>query len=761
MAGNQTHGYDMVIEVSSQSLQNLLSAVFDNDGFLEGLLPSSLGNLLGFEVALDFNRPPSLPASAVNPVHLSVELNLSLGLSGTLDLVVGMDVNRDASNLDVVIFDFPNKLYSCTLTVSGLPATVTNLAANAIKNSLENNSIPIVPVPVTRTSTNTLDITRADVKVIDDATSVNNDALGVALTFGGGSIGNLNNFTSAFARAGAGAAVAINFSWICRNISPKIEEGIGLPAGSFAGCSFSGEHEIRDGVKLTSMSIRPDDDFIQLSGTVSKSGTCYDASGRFSARIQVAIVAGELRVSFETDDPDIDISIPWYCYLGAAVLGALLGGIIFGVIGAIVGGIIVPLLIYIAESVLESTLESVTQEVTDAINSIEDINVRLVGVENVLDTAFIDDMTVGYNMHPKEYWPVKAEGTIQLRSGDYLDLDTGLVRKENFTGADLKLYGANQSRSIKILCGSSCSSMGSIKPFNFIRRYNLMMLNYGVFGELPLHHFALYFPLPFFQDDYYETRSIFAYKTSDASLGFFQVTDVNEDTFVLRYKTYKTSLHKISISGNFNCRKFELDRTRLELDRIVYTDHQSINGDLRNRMDALNLQKVRIPDLAELKWPQSNNQNKTSTDIKIQSETHASLQKYHKAVGVWKGNYIGESALRTGTFQAHVTGQIKVSNFSWIVDQNVLPSQSEGSIQIKNQKFNYATKDHYLILSSKSTLEFEVPIKLLVVFENGETDQLIRCFNYSKKCKITKRITPGFKDYLEKFDHNFGIVMSK
>ncbi len=38
MAGTQTNGFDMVIEISTQTIQNLLSATFDNNGLLGSLI---------------------------------------------------------------------------------------------------------------------------------------------------------------------------------------------------------------------------------------------------------------------------------------------------------------------------------------------------------------------------------------------------------------------------------------------------------------------------------------------------------------------------------------------------------------------------------------------------------------------------------------------------------------------------------------------------------------------------------------------------
>lgn len=758
MAGNQTNGFDMVMEISEGTLQNLISAIFDNEGFLGNIIPTNIGLLEGFGLTLDFDRATGIPASAANPIQLSFDLNFVGGNSGQLDLVVGMDVDRNDPGLDKVILDFPNQLFRCDLSVTGIPSIVTNAAATLIQNVLDNNTIPLIPIPVDRTSSSSLTIVRADVKVIDDSSSTDNDALGIILSFGGGVAGNLNNFTAAFARDGAGAAVAINFSWICRNISPKIEEGIGLPSGSFAGCSFSGEHEIRDGVKLTRMAIRPAIDFIELTGTVTKSGTCYDASGTFTARIMVAIVAGELRVSFETDDPNIDVDIPWYCYLAAGVLGALLGGIIFGIVGAIVGGVLLPLLLYIAESVVESTIENITQEISDAINGIEDISVQLVGVDSILDTAFIDDMTVGYNLYPQEYWPIKSEGVLTLRSGNYADLDNGIVRSENFGGADLKLSGTDRSRKLTILCGTLCSELHAGKSFAHIRRFDLLMLNYALNGVLPFDLFAFGFPLPFGQSQYFETHRIFAYKSSDGSFGFFTVSKVSNDTFTLKYKTYKSSIYSIDLLGRFSCGRATGTKAKISQGDLIYTNAIELNQiSKRNlelnpvlRQETQKMQKLRqivtAPVLDRMKLDLL-----ADPELKIEP-------KYERVIGKWSRHYLAELPVKTGHFHAAVTGNLKVNQFTWIVQHNALPQNASGSILINNQKFDYKTAGGKLSLSSKSKVDLDVIIKVVVAFESGLSDQVIKCVSYRNDCRFIKREIPTFGRFLEKYDSDFGLV---
>ena len=84
--------------------------------------------------------------------------------------------------------------------------------------------------------------------------------------------------------------------------------------------------------------IAPANDFIDVQVKVSKSGFCYDATGTVGARIKIKVTGGNLIVQAQVDPPNIDVDIPWYCWIAGAVIGALLGGVLFGVIGGIVGG---------------------------------------------------------------------------------------------------------------------------------------------------------------------------------------------------------------------------------------------------------------------------------------------------------------------------------------------------------------------------------------------------------------------------------------
>ena len=89
------------------------------------------------------------------------------------------------------------------------------------------------------------------------------------------------------------------------------------------------------GVTLTSLTDSFQDGSIALDGTADKSGSCYDAHASFHGQVTLAINGGVLQPSVTMGDPDVDVDIPWYCWLAAgAVLGPI-GLVITGVVNAV------------------------------------------------------------------------------------------------------------------------------------------------------------------------------------------------------------------------------------------------------------------------------------------------------------------------------------------------------------------------------------------------------------------------------------------
>ncbi|MFO8000451.1 MAG: hypothetical protein R6U46_04345 [Marinilabilia sp.] len=766
MAGSQTNGFDMVIEVSTSTINNIVSGIFDNEGFLGSLLPDSYF-LEGFDVNLGFNRPSDVPASAANPVEILVDLELSGGNTGQLRVVAGVVVDRSDDETDLVHIDFRDHLYVCEISINGISLGPVN---TFVTNKIKEHTIPLIPIPVKRSSTNSLDIISADVKIIDDTTAADQDALGVMLTFGGGAAGNLNAFNRAFAREGAGAAVAINFDWLCRNISPSIEEAIGLSSGDFSNCSFRGSHTIKDGVNLTELDITPGDDNIRVSGKVKKSGFCYEATGEIGARIFVSVEAGELRVRFETDDPDIDVDIPLYCYLAAGVIGAVLGAVIIGVIGSIVGAILIPLILWIAQSVVESTVENIADQVTDAVGG-AGLTVPLVGIDTVLDRAFIDDLTITYNMFPGEYAEVKSEGSLLLRNGQFLDLDNGIVKSNSFSGAELQLQGSGDGRRLKALCGTSLGT-GYIPSFQRARRFHLYGLTYGETNEIPLEDVALHMPIPWFDDGYICNYRVFGAKTTDGCLTLFQVSDVDESRYRIRYRTYQLESASVRIVGGFKCKP---DRVNFEVERVDYIPSHEVNhsfeGKLQTEFEPNQGEMLR--DIENIRRMDSHMGEKGATPYKTEYvevekgvnfsvadniEFDRKVLDFHRPVGNWIETRFPERKDKYGYFRASLDGNAVASSVSWTVDGNGLEPESEGTVNIQGETFEYKTHGHFLKLTSNSGKEMEIPLKVIVVTERGSVLTEIRCVPFLNNCGYTSRRIPGFLEYIERFRDEFGVI---
>lgn len=95
------------------------------------------------------------------------------------------------------------------------------------------------------------------------------------------------------------------------------------------------------GATLTSIGSSFGQGYIDVNGTINKSGTCYDANGSFHGKITLVFQSGyhNLRSKVTVDDPDVNVSIPWYCWLAAwAVLGEV-GLIVTGIINGVASSI--------------------------------------------------------------------------------------------------------------------------------------------------------------------------------------------------------------------------------------------------------------------------------------------------------------------------------------------------------------------------------------------------------------------------------------
>ena len=356
MPGNQLNNFDLVVELSEQFYNDVLGVFFDTGGFICNLF-SDLTNFLHIpslpcpipKVSVSFDVPTdiSIPAGTRDIVDVTVALISADNLSsiGTLRFVARVNVNRTTfagvQNVDLIHVDLSASglLYTnININTPVGPINNTNDALTKALNSL--GSIPIAPIPTNPGSNSPIDIISANTRVIDDHSPQDLDASALLLTFGGGAQGNPDGFTQSFVPQGTTGAVGLSFDWICRFIRPHLASALNIPVSDFdppcrlnTPISLSGDHN----PKLTALELTLVDGAIHISAGVSASDTGWSATATVGGSILISVENGNLIVKTDIDDPNIDVSLDWWVYLAAAVVGAIIGGIIAGVIGAIVG----------------------------------------------------------------------------------------------------------------------------------------------------------------------------------------------------------------------------------------------------------------------------------------------------------------------------------------------------------------------------------------------------------------------------------------
>ncbi len=344
-------------------------------------------------------------------------------------------------------------------------------------------------------------------------------------------------------------------AWICRVISPMIDTSLNL-GGAFTNCRLTRTVRIDDDndVDLTGLTVSQQDGFLAVKATVRKSGFCYSASGTVGARIKIAVENSRLVVKSEVDDPDVDVDIPWYCYVAGAVIGAVLGALLPGVIYAVVGAVLVPLIMYLATEVIEGTINSVAEHIADALNQIAPaVDIPAVGFDLIFSDAFIDDVQIVGQVRPRDTAVVRCSGTASVPSGAAFDLDTGQVGARDMPSGDLLVTGGPLDRTVRSMCGARWARTG-LRDFAALSRAAVYPYTYTAPNPVPLAELANLNPFGVvFGDPFTETKRIYGVRSNEGRWAAVQAVEVTLDRIVFRYITWEKALATVQIVGGFNC----------------------------------------------------------------------------------------------------------------------------------------------------------------------------------------------------------------
>ncbi|MCX7782722.1 MAG: hypothetical protein N2318_03650 [Meiothermus sp.] len=756
MPGNQTQRFDAVMEFTEQSVNDVISTFFDSGGLLSSFLNAvGLGSAEGaFSLDMLFDRPSDvpLPAGASNVIDLRFDIGAD-GSLGQLRAVAGLNMNRTTSNdFDIAEVDFRNQLHFTGFTAGSISIPLLpNLFANFLRNQV--GAIPLFPVPVKRAATDPADLpTRGDIRIIDNTSATDRDALAIMLTFAGGSVGNASGLQN-FINPGDTGAIAIFFRWLARILRPRVAGALQTSEANFViGDDFlrlnrtipvSGGGETAD---LTKLELRLRNGFIELKGEIAKSGFCYEATGKIAGRIRAEVVGGELVFKAEIDDPDVDIDIPWYCWLGAAVIGAIAGGLVGVLVGAVVGavggavvggvvggvvvggivgailiGILVPLLLAIAENVIETTVEGIAGNLADKLR--QDLQVPAIGLNLIFQRVFIDDVAINFDARPIEKVPIRASGVLEVRNGQLIDLDNGQVGSEGMGSADLEWHGRGFGRQLRTRCGARLARTG-LQDFAGILRWKLYPFHYAD-ATVPLHELAVPLPfpdLPFLPESqkYLETRLVYALKTAEGRYSVVQVSEVFDDRIRLRYKTYEKPLPSVQLSGEFACDGWQLPEVVADLENI--------------RFEAT---------------PRAN----------LRFQPAKSAQPAQARLGRWRRTVVRQTS-RTGHFRATVENFAGTLRYHWHVAGTDL-LKKQGTVDIGSQKATYQTDQGHLILtlqSQKLPRALEFLVRVSVNDEAGNAISASKCVKFTPFCKSEVGVIPVFDLQVDTFHQHFSVV---
>ena len=760
MSGAQTHGYDLVMEWAEDAYQKLLSAFFDAEDFLLATILGALGINVTvgtpFSVTVSFDKPAGLPAAATDVIDFHILLG-DAGTLGALRVVASVDINTSTAGLDFAQVNLAQKLWLTEISVVGFPLPGLNaLFANLLRQSVK--SIPLVPFPVNHNETSTILMKNADIGIIDDTSPADKDASAFLITFGGGNPGTRTAFTQSFVSPGGNAGIAVSMAWICRVISPMIDTSLHLD-GAFTNCRLTRTVRIDEDneVDLTGLSITEEDGFLGVTVTVRKSGFCYSASGTVGAKIKVAVVNNQLIVKAEVDNPNVDVDIPWYCYLAGAVIGALLGGLLPGVIFAIVGAVLVPLIMYVAQEVIEGTINSVAARVADALNSIApSVDIPAVGFDLIFSDAFIDDVQIVGQVRPRDTAVVRSSGTVSVPSGAAFDLDSGTVGARDMPSGDLTVLGGPLDRTVRAVCGARWARTG-LRDFNGLFRSAVYPYTYAAPNPVPLAELATLNPFGVvFGDPFKETRRIYGVRTNEGRWAAVQAVEVTLALIRFRYITWEKALTTVQIVGGFDC-----------------PTRQFVNfGEIAKPGSAV---FVRSPALGAVV---------DATGATLQPDPCGSFRDAVRAVtppaAVGKGfdqiadairalplidqrigTFAGEFAWPRrpqARFDARTVGFGTGQKAAWQLNGTPLAPPS-GNVTLGGAgTAKYEISGTSVTLTLAVNTAVEMLLAVTVVDEAAHAASAERCVHYELRCTGRGRLTPVWHDYQSAWLTNFGVV---
>jgi hypothetical protein len=446
----------------------------------------------------------------------------------------------------------------------------------------------------------------------------------------------------------------------------------------------------------------------------------------------------------KNNDPVIDVNLEWWVYLAAAVVGAIIGGIIAGVIGAIVGAILVPLIMWIAEQQLDGLINDVAHRIGEVLRQLNlNVDIEAVGLNIVFQQVHIDDIVIGSDVVVKTDAPIKSEGVITVKNGQWFDLDNGSIGDSTLASADMALEATNEAdppaRRLRTLCCSRLARTGS-SAFD-IPRHALYGLDYDspvAIQDTELTHIIPFPNLPWvtFPTIYIPSLLVYAVQTSEQRFSIIQVVEVREDHVKIRYRTFEKPVPRVRIVGEFKVEELGLGITpgsgiagadiALDKARFVPVAMTAESAAMANR-----------PAMASARLPTCDERPKVQ----------------QTSPGKWQTHVIRRRS-KVGRFRAAVQN-LHPSKYQWSINRTDLTA-NVGSVNLQGVAVGYTIEGAVITLRPDTNEKFDFELGVKVFAEDGSSVTTARCIEVAGTERVIKTVPATWAVYQEAFNSAFG-----
>ena len=578
MALDRTAGFDMLVQISENELNNQIATLFlAGERFPPTMnVPVNQGGVVG-TATLNFTTPVAdldrpRPSVGLTIPFVNSQLQITAPVATTLAPLAGiitivdqiemitvggtqiatMDFNNGAPVVTVAFDAASQVVLGPSLAAAGLTlAQAQNIMAAAVVTQLQTglgrfDLSPAIPVFDDADPTTVFDL---DVTTVNDVTAADRDCLTFGVRMANDSGGNVNGVTTSLIAAGNETLLLMSNFWLlARVMRPRVAGALGLLLTDFdTPLRLNNNVPAPGGTgTLTQLEARVIGNQIRVDGRATASGTGWSAVSDFTFFINIGLAGGSLTITPTPPDVDTDVDLEWWVWLASLGLGGLFGGII----GVIVAAIVLAIVEAVAEGVVNGLIAG---GIGGPLGAIPAVPLGPIGAGLDVVGVDLDDLELRSSIIRSLSVPVKNQGSHTSLDGFTVDLDTGAIADDVVYGTDL-VWDPSRGISTSGPAGLTITgaSFGGLTPV----QVSMMPLSSS---QIPLSLIPFSFPpsFPFFPHD----SVVFGARTSDGRYAKARAfRDLSRGLALdLRWVTWDTPSMQLDIAARWSvCERGEV-----------------------------------------------------------------------------------------------------------------------------------------------------------------------------------------------------------